>query len=67
MVSVLLMGKRRRRRRVRGSAGGKGTHSPGECTNKKRLEDEKHHVMERKSGGDGEGRGGRWRGGNGDL
>lgn len=27
-------------------AGRKGTHSPGECTNKKRLEDEKHHVME---------------------
>lgn len=45
-VSVLLMGKRRR---------GKGTETPGERANKKRLEDEKRHVMEtgeRESNGD---------------
>ena len=47
LVSVLLMGERQR---------GKGTETPGERANKKRLEDEKHHVMEtEREGGNGDG------------
>lgn len=47
LVSVLLMGKRRR---------GKGMKTPGEEAKKKRLEDEKHHVMEteEREGGNGD-------------
>ncbi|KAK5865262.1 hypothetical protein PBY51_016438 [Eleginops maclovinus] len=41
LVLVMLMGERRR---------GKGTETPGERMNEKRLEDEKHHVMETERG-----------------